>query len=87
MPSLFYQQAWGLSYIYIYYFLVRFTIKACFLNTHKNTSWPNNSSKCSICLSIYPKTHSHGEKSNRKILFTTFLKEKRRSETYQIKDS
>ncbi|PRD33596.1 UNVERIFIED_CONTAM: hypothetical protein NCL1_17192 [Trichonephila clavipes] len=53
------------------------------LNSHKNTSLPNNPLKCSICLSIYHKTHSHGKKSNRKILFTTFLKEK---ET-EVKDS
>ncbi|PRD22170.1 UNVERIFIED_CONTAM: hypothetical protein NCL1_49830 [Trichonephila clavipes] len=50
---------------------VRFTIKA---NTHKNTSWPNNPSKCSIFLSMYHKTHSQANRSIRKILFITFQK-------------
>ncbi|PRD29768.1 UNVERIFIED_CONTAM: hypothetical protein NCL1_28423 [Trichonephila clavipes] len=54
-------------------------------NTHKNTSWLNNPSKRSICLSIYHKTPSHGKKATEKILytFTTFLKEK----GTEIKDS
>ncbi|PRD21765.1 UNVERIFIED_CONTAM: hypothetical protein NCL1_50909 [Trichonephila clavipes] len=51
-------------------------IASCEWITHKNTSPPNNPSKSSICISIYHKTHLHGEKSNTKILFTTFLKEK-----------
>ncbi|GFU20766.1 DUF4817 domain-containing protein [Trichonephila clavipes] len=34
--------------------------------THKNTSWPINPAKCSICLSIHHKTHLLGEKATEK---------------------
>ncbi|PRD26045.1 UNVERIFIED_CONTAM: hypothetical protein NCL1_39170 [Trichonephila clavipes] len=57
--------------------LIRFTIKACFLNTHKNTSWPNNLSKGSICFSIYHKTLSHGKKATEKYYIYNFPKRKR----------
>ncbi|PRD29936.1 UNVERIFIED_CONTAM: hypothetical protein NCL1_27900 [Trichonephila clavipes] len=50
------------------------------VNTHKNTSWPNNPSNCLICLSIYHKTHSHGKKATEKYYLQHSLKKKRRSE-------
>ncbi|PRD17957.1 UNVERIFIED_CONTAM: hypothetical protein NCL1_62495 [Trichonephila clavipes] len=56
-----------------------------FQNTHKNTSWPNNLSKCSMRSFIYHKTHSHGKKSTEKYYLQLSEKKKRWSEAYQIK--
>ncbi|PRD32457.1 UNVERIFIED_CONTAM: hypothetical protein NCL1_20380 [Trichonephila clavipes] len=75
---------------------VRFNIKAGrvgnwiktinLINTHKNTSWPNNPSKCSIGLSIYNKSYSHGRKQQENIVYN-FPKRKRDrvKHTFKIK--
>ncbi|PRD26745.1 UNVERIFIED_CONTAM: hypothetical protein NCL1_37280 [Trichonephila clavipes] len=47
-----------------------------FFNTHKNTSWPNNPSKCSIFLSIYHKTQLHEEKKATENIIYNFPKRK-----------